>query len=308
MHSKIFTERRIVKIDGIRFVTTPNGSLVCVLILDKDSYVKLEAPRKITDKDTGEEITETDSMTYEVLRLNSLEEITGLSINKGQILEVEFSYTTIHDIQMRFLTSKVALRPIELPKICPVCSHEVIKKNSTHICGNPICRAKSRTMAIWLMLFTYKLSISDTQLKLLDKYFDNFPLWDGTAYIGNVLTYIRMLKSLETVNVQRRFEVLSGLGLPENVVVSIHECELELMNRFNNGFYRDNYSYLWSLFEHILGDISPKVKSKLNLICPLDSHLSNKILELHLSEEQKDDLISNIDNIRTLFNELTTPL
>ena len=68
-------------------------------------------------------------------------------MNVGQILDVNFTYTTISDIKMEFVGYRVEMRPAKIPDFCSVCDSKLQVVPYDVICSGHFCDAKSQNHA-----------------------------------------------------------------------------------------------------------------------------------------------------------------
>lgn len=276
------TKTECVKVTDIKFITTPSGMITCLLVLSQP--VKIEIGK--------------DSMTYEVLRLNTMDEISEFNINVGQILFVEFSFKTIHDIQMKYLKSSVSMRPIAVPHSCNRCDSHVTVYQGIHSCSGHFCPAKSRISLKLLFIQACDKSPHGHEFAEFDKYLDSFPLYDGSAHITNIIDFTKIFKSLGNINIQGRADLLEKNGMSS-------------MMEFETWFYEKLMSKHYMIYLSDFWDLLPMSRDLFGLellfssLNPTSENFSNQLTELPIDDETRIDFVSNIHHIQSLFAELT---
>jgi hypothetical protein len=269
-----------VKVSDIKFITFPNGYVRCVLSLSNS--VKIQ-------------ISEKDSIEYEILKLDRFSDIYKLNIYVGQTLLVKFSYSNMNDIEIDIIKSLHNKKSIDLPETCSSCGSDIIEEHGQHKCSGHLCPSKSRTPLFNLFIEAMKdLKIPAYSFSSFDRYLDNMPTYNSTAHITNVIDYFRVFNGLGDVSHQGRFDSIANSVLPDY----IYEFESWVYGKIKTNYFKDNYSKFWAILPvineiHGISNINPS------------SDMSGQLLKLGADNDNLDFVLDNMHYIQELFRNMT---
>ncbi len=269
-----------VKVSDIKFITFPNGYVRCILSLS--SSVKIQ-------------ISEKDSIEYEVIKLDRFSDISKLNIYVGQTLLVKFSYSNMNDVSIDIIKSLHAKKPIDIPETCSSCGNGLIEEHGEYKCSGYLCPSKSRTPLFNLFIEAMKeLKIPAYQFSTFDRYLDNMPTYNSTAHITNVIDYFRVFNSLGDVSHQGRFDSICNSVLPDY----IYEFESWVYEKITSNYFKDNYSKFWAILPVI---------NEINGIYNVNpsSDMSGQLLRLGADNDNLDFILDNMHHIQELFRNMT---
>jgi hypothetical protein len=271
-----------VKVSDIKFITFPNGYVRCILSLS--SSVKIQ-------------ISEKDSIEYEVIKLDRFSDISKLNIYVGQTLLVKFSYSNMNDVSIDIIKSIHNKKAIEIPEKCSSCGSRVIEVHDEYKCSGYMCPSKARTPLFNLfveVMTELKITISWYQLEAFDRYLDNMPTYNSTAHITNVIDYFRVFNGLGDVSHQGRFDSICSSFLPDY----IYEFESWLFSKIQSNYFKDNYSKFWAILP-VINEISGIYN-----VNP-SSDMSGQLLRLGADNDNLDFILDNMHHIQELFSNMT---